>query len=213
MSAQYSHEFRDTQVNVDEYNEDHQRHIDNRCPQTLGGYSQNISEMRQESDPGESGSENLPNSLAGELERLRFAISELKASTIWYDAGTIDFVAGTRLCFIQPAAPANWTYVAAWTNRLVMTATAASTAAFKVGGTWTLSGLSARHDHVIFFTDTTGTSLGNSSVTAGSGNAAPPAHTHTIFFSATTSVSAGTVSSNGAWRPAYVDSIVCVRDS
>lgn len=52
----------------------------------IDDYSTNATQMRITTDPGESGTESLATSLSGELERLRFAIKEIKGSyaTYWY---------------------------------------------------------------------------------------------------------------------------------
>ena len=60
------------------YNADHQNHVDNQTPQGTDDYSANASQMQSTADPGEVGSESLATSTAGELERLRFAIQEIK---------------------------------------------------------------------------------------------------------------------------------------
>ncbi|MFW1946274.1 hypothetical protein ACG93R_22610, partial [Acinetobacter guillouiae] len=48
--------------------------------------------MRTSTDPGESGTESLATSLAGELERLRFVIKEMKGAdvTYWYQSLNTD---------------------------------------------------------------------------------------------------------------------------
>lgn len=55
-------------------------------PAGVDDYSTNATAMRTQTDPGESGTESLATSLAGELERLRFAIQEIKGTgtTYWY---------------------------------------------------------------------------------------------------------------------------------
>lgn len=60
-------------------------------PDKMNDYSTNVAEMRTSTDPGESGSESLATTLAGEVERLRFAISELKGpdQTYWYESPTV----------------------------------------------------------------------------------------------------------------------------
>jgi hypothetical protein len=50
----------------------------------LDDYSANAAGMQVQTDPGESGTESLPTSLAGELERLRYAIAEAKGTSYWY---------------------------------------------------------------------------------------------------------------------------------
>lgn len=63
---------------------DHTVHRDNMTPLGVDDYSLSAPQMRTTIDPGETGSEILPTSLAGELERLRFAILEMKHGPFWY---------------------------------------------------------------------------------------------------------------------------------
>lgn len=80
MAALYSHTTRATGLTLTAaiYNADHQNHITNGVPLMLDDYSSNASEMQSTADPGESGTESLATTLAGEIERLRFAILEMK---------------------------------------------------------------------------------------------------------------------------------------
>lgn len=86
MPGNYSHTTRATGTILTAaiYNGDHQNHIDNQTPAGTDDYSINASQMATVSDPGESGSESLPTSLGGELERLRFIIAEMKNASLWY---------------------------------------------------------------------------------------------------------------------------------
>ncbi len=64
--------------------------VSSLAPTTLGDYSATAAQMRLATDPGEAGSESLATSLAGELERLRFAQYETKRAldpsiTYWYE--------------------------------------------------------------------------------------------------------------------------------
>lgn len=73
------------------YNADHQNHITFGDAQYLGGWSNTVAQMRIQADPGESGSESLGSSISDEIERLRFAIYELKAAMdgsllYWYQS-------------------------------------------------------------------------------------------------------------------------------
>lgn len=61
-----------------DYVADHQQHIDNQTPQGTDDYSANVTQMRTTTTAGDVGSESLPTSLAGEIERLRFAIKQIK---------------------------------------------------------------------------------------------------------------------------------------
>lgn len=91
MSALYSHTTRATGTILTAaiYNADHENHITYGDAQYLGGWSADATQMRTVSDPGESGTESLSTSISDELERLRFAILEIKQDldsslTYWY---------------------------------------------------------------------------------------------------------------------------------
>ena len=58
--------------------------ITNHIPTMMDDYSATVGQMQTQTDPGEVGSESQPTNLAAELERLRFAIAELKGETYWY---------------------------------------------------------------------------------------------------------------------------------
>jgi hypothetical protein len=86
------------------YNADHQNHVNNATPQGLDDYSETVTQMQLVADPGESGLESLPTSIAGELERLRFVIQEIKTrfnSVVphWYSSLTdpLEIVTGTSV--------------------------------------------------------------------------------------------------------------------
>lgn len=57
-------------------------------PAQLDDYSSSVAEMRTQTDPGESGSESQASTLAGEIERIRYAIAEAKGTTYWYQTAT-----------------------------------------------------------------------------------------------------------------------------
>lgn len=103
MPALYSHTTRatGTVLTASIYNGDHQNHIDNGVPLQLDDYSVSVTQMKTSTDPGESGTESLATTLAGELERLRFALKEIKTaigltSAEWYSTatGTIALTSG-----------------------------------------------------------------------------------------------------------------------
>ena len=62
--------------------------LNNLLPAQLDDYSVNIAEMQTKTDPGEVGTESLPTTLAGEIERLRFAIGEVKGTGQWYSTAS-----------------------------------------------------------------------------------------------------------------------------
>jgi hypothetical protein len=86
MPALYTHTTRaaGTVLTANIYNTDHQNHIDNGIPGQLDDYSVSVAQMQTTTDPGEVGTESLATSLAGELERLRFAIKEARGGAQWY---------------------------------------------------------------------------------------------------------------------------------
>jgi len=92
MAGLYSHTTRSTGTVLTAaiYNNDHQNHIDNHVPAQMDDHSVDVATMRTTTDPGESGSESLPSNLSGELERLRFAIKEIRGSTYWYETNSVD---------------------------------------------------------------------------------------------------------------------------
>jgi hypothetical protein len=60
--------------------------LDNFDPAGVDDYSTNEAAMQVQTDPGEPGAPVLATSLAGELERIRHQISEIKGGTYWYTA-------------------------------------------------------------------------------------------------------------------------------
>lgn len=80
MPGLYSHTTRANGLTLTAaiYNADHENHITNAVPAMHDDYSTNAAEMQTTTDPGEVGSESLATTLAGELERLRYAILDIK---------------------------------------------------------------------------------------------------------------------------------------
>jgi len=78
-------------LSASDYVADHQQHIDNQTPQGTDDYSANVTQMRTLTDTGSVNSESLATSLAGELERIRFVLKDIKtkmngsAVLQWYD--------------------------------------------------------------------------------------------------------------------------------
>lgn len=68
------------------YNADHQNHVNNAVPAGIDDYSEDVTQMRVQADPGASGSESLATSIAEEITRLRYVLARLAGKTYWYDA-------------------------------------------------------------------------------------------------------------------------------
>jgi hypothetical protein len=66
------------------YNADRQEIVDSLTPEMLDQYSASAAEMGLATDPGGLGTESLPDTLAGELERIRFVLQRLAGKTKWY---------------------------------------------------------------------------------------------------------------------------------
>lgn len=90
MGGNYSHTTRaaGTILTADIFNSSHQNHIDNATPAGLDDYASTVAQLQSTADPGEVGTESLPTSLAGELERLRWRVKELGGTSQWYETGT-----------------------------------------------------------------------------------------------------------------------------
>lgn len=89
-SGLYSHTTRGsgTILTAAIYNADHVNHITNQNPSATGGYSDDVAQMQLSVDPGGVGSESLAASLAGEIERIRFALARIHGGVgaQWYEA-------------------------------------------------------------------------------------------------------------------------------
>lgn len=131
------------------------------------------------------------------------------------------FPTGTRLSFIQAAAPTGWTVDATLNDKLIRID---STAGGAIGGAWAISGLTTTvalhglteaengpHFHVISNKYSTAVPVGALTVyvdagttaltnTASSGLGTPHGH------------AGSTTTGNGVWRPAYVNAIICTRN-
>jgi len=91
MPAGYSHTTRAAGLTLTAniYNADHQNHI-NQDPSTYDDYSSSVAQMQSATNPGEVGSESQATSLAGELERIRFMLTEISGGAQWYSSPQTD---------------------------------------------------------------------------------------------------------------------------
>lgn len=92
MSGLYSHTTRASGLTLTAsiYNSDHQNHITNHITTQMNDYSDDVTEMRVVTDHGDVGTESQATSLAGELERLRFSIKQIKGTDQWYRTSPMD---------------------------------------------------------------------------------------------------------------------------
>lgn len=124
--------------------------------------------------------------------------------------------AGTKMLFMQAAAPTGWTQVVTWNDKVIRVVSGAGAG---TGGSWTISGISvdahtltvselATHSHGIPVSLNMSVASGAPFVniwadgattksTNAEGSDVPHAHNLTI---------------GSAWRPAYVDAIVCSKN-
>lgn len=62
--------------------------LTNLTPTGLDDYSATLAQMKLQVTPGGLGTESLANSMAGEIERLRFTINRITGETYWYETPT-----------------------------------------------------------------------------------------------------------------------------
>lgn len=75
-------------LNYDDLNAEFDNVINNQIPTKVDDYSETLTQMRTQTDPGESGTESQATSLAGEIERLRNQLAEITGKTYWYQSPT-----------------------------------------------------------------------------------------------------------------------------
>jgi hypothetical protein len=123
-------------------------------------------------------------------------------------AGNLDAPAGTAMVFRQTAAPTGWTKNTGLTTDSVLRFVTGSVGA---GGSWTISGLTMPHTHTV--SGSTGNGIGTEqNAVGGTGiTTMNQFHTHNMSFTSG-GASTSSVSSNGAWRPLYVDVIIAAKD-
>lgn len=87
MAADYSHNTRadGLVLTASIYNADHQNHIDNMIPAKIDDYSNDIAEMRVQTDPFPGSVAQLSTNLAQELAKIRFQLDLIIGSTYWYE--------------------------------------------------------------------------------------------------------------------------------
>ena len=126
MSGNYSHTTRSTGtvLTASIYNSDHVNHITNATPAGLDDYSSTVTEMRATTDPGESGTESQPTSLAGELERIRNVLVEITGKTYWYETPGTSLAKSVPVLGTEQATTSGssveWTGIPSWVQRIQM---------------------------------------------------------------------------------------------
>lgn len=151
MPGLYTHTTRTTGTTLTAaiYNADHQNHIDNHIPTMIDDHSATVGGMQATTTPGGVGSESLPTSLAGEIERLRYVLKTLHGGAQWYpgvqlvaasggtlNGGTLTNVAHTTQT-LTDAATISWDHASGQAARVTLTAsghTLANPTNLKAGG-------------------------------------------------------------------------------
>lgn len=83
------------------YNNEFQNIIDNMDPDGIEDASENTTNMRATVDPYPAGSPSLATSLRGELQRLRYVITQITGNTYWYEDPTVALVNAVTLTGTQ----------------------------------------------------------------------------------------------------------------
>lgn len=81
--------------------------LDNLTPTGVDDHSASLGAFRTQTTPGGTGTESLPTSLAGELERLRYVLSRLIGGTYWYDAPPISLTEANTIVSLGNQIPSN----------------------------------------------------------------------------------------------------------
>jgi hypothetical protein len=92
----------DEDVTHSDLNAEFDEVLTNFVPLMIDDYSANTAQMQVTTDPGESGTESLATTLAGELARIRFLIKEITGESLWYTSPSsslagLENVVGTGL--------------------------------------------------------------------------------------------------------------------
>lgn len=58
-----------------------------------GGFSRDVNEMQSQVSPGDVGSESLPDSLKGEIQRIRYQLDEIIGKDYWYERPSVNLEA------------------------------------------------------------------------------------------------------------------------
>lgn len=151
-------------------------------------------------------------------------------------ADEIGELKGKRMLFLEATAPPGWTQDTSINDRVIRVV---SSAGGGTGGSWTLSGLTiasttlsaaqgavhnhsgtansaGAHSHGIPTGDNSGYGGFNPNINGSTSisSRSAGAHTHTLSINNSTGGSSHThgISSNGSWRPAYVNVIACTKD-
>lgn len=78
--------------------------LTNSIPTSFEDLSSNEAAMQQQTDPGTPGSASLATSLAGELERIRYVLAQIKGTTYWYSSSTTSIATLPPIGSIMPYA-------------------------------------------------------------------------------------------------------------
>ena len=121
---------------------------------------------------------------------------------------------GTKMIMVETSAPSGWTLNTAYDGRTIIISDGPTDDGTPDtnSDTWTITGLTHSHTHgvgTLVMGNGNGTEL--EAVAGGGIFTITNTHSHTIVGS-TGSASTSAVSSNGTWRPPYVEVIVCEKD-
>lgn len=78
--------------------------LTNFTPTGVDDYSTNAAQMKLQTSPGGVGTESLAQSLAGEIERLRYMLAQIKGTTYWYSTSSSSLASLAAALEVQVAA-------------------------------------------------------------------------------------------------------------
>lgn len=122
---------------------------------------------------------------------------------------------GTKMLFIETVAPSGWTLNTAYDDRTILISDGPTNDGTPdTGGSWSVSGLTANsHTHGAGSYSAASPAAGTALLGTNTGGNDLVARSHSHDVTGTSGSSgAVTVSSSAAWRPNYVEVIVCSKD-
>jgi hypothetical protein len=135
-------------------------------------------------------------------------------------SGTIPV--GSKMLFIQNTVPTGWTLDVAANDRVIRVVNVAASGG-AVAGSWTISGISGdghqlsieempQHDHLLRYSGDPSPGAGTFQVSLLRNATTPLTSLNPIEDTGGGEAHGHTISSDGVWRPSYINAIICIKD-
>ena len=129
---------------------------------------------------------------------------------------------GSKMLFIQDSVPTGWTLDVSANDKVIRVVNVAASGGV-VGGSWTISGMSGDghaltvsemppHDHVLRYSGDSSPGSGTYQVSLLRNSANPQTSLNPIEDTGGGTSHAHGITSDGTWRPSYINAIICIKD-